>query len=402
MEQTRRRLYLIIWLLLFAMGLLTGAITPYIGPIAVQRFHASGLVVGTLFAATAAVSMVAGPLTGLITDRMGSRKRMIVGGTVVVALGMLALSQANSAPAMLAALVCIAVGGVGMPLLFAVVGDVSWMFDAGEPRSGVTTTVRMGYALGFALGAPLGGVIAQSWGYATVALLVTAGELGLAVAVGFSLPALRPAAHDHAIPTDRVRGLSISLWLFCAAAVLVMMAEQAKLQFFPLRVTQELGMPPGTVGVIFGVQATLELGILPLAGWLADRAGLVPLLLITCLAPVPYVFGLSTATQLPVLLGLQVLGATAVAGYSGLAYVQVQRLAPGREGFALTLYSSGFAAATLATGLLIGGAVQLVGVSGGLRTATLPAFAGWVLMVLVLARRGRGWGLVPPCAPRTP
>ena len=101
--------------------------------------------------------------------------------------------------------------------------------------------------------------------------------------------------------------------------------------------------------------------------------------------PVPYLLGVSSVSNLPVLFALQALEAAAVAGFSGLAYVEAQRQAPGREGFATALYSSGYSAARLATRVLVGSASQLVGVAGGLRLGAVAAFVGWGLLLVVVA-----------------
>jgi MFS family permease len=144
-------------------------------------------------------------------------------------------------------------------------------------------------------------------------------------------------------------GLPRPLLRFRLAGMLVLMGEQAKSQF----------LPPADVGPLAGAQAALELLMVPPAGRLADRIGLAPVLAITFL-PVPYLLGVGTATSLPLLAGLQPLEAAAVAG------------------FGIGLYSAGWAAATLATGLPTAGAAQLVGSGAGLR---LGALTGWGLLL---------------------
>jgi SET family sugar efflux transporter-like MFS transporter len=161
--------------------------------------------------------------------------------------------------------------------------------------------------------------------------------------------------------------------------MLVMMGEQTKSQF----------LPPGDVGLLAGAQALLELITMPVAGRLADRIGLAPVLAITFFLTVPYRLGVSTTTNLPLLVGLQLLEAAAVAGFNGLAYVEAQRRAPGQEGFGISLYSSGFPAATLATGLLIGGTSHVVGIAAGLRLGALVALVGWGLLLGTLRFDGR-------------
>lgn len=381
------RIYVVCWALLFGMGMVGGGVYTYVGPMAAQRFGASALLIGLIFAASAIASMVGGPAAGLITDRIGGRKSAVVAGLSLGGLGTLGVGASGNALALLAAMLCSAIGGIGMPLLLAYVGDAA-RAEAGEgaaPRTGTTMVVRIGFALGFAAGAPLGGLAAQEWGYAAPALSAGVMQFGLAAAAFLALPSGRGGTAGLARPLP-TRGVPASLVLFCLAGILVMMGEQAKSQFLPLRLTQQLHLPPTEVGLLFGAQAAMELAILPLAGYLADRIGLAPALLITFSMPAFYLLGVSTATSVPVLFGLQLLEAAAVAGFSGLAYVQAQRLAPGREGFGVALYSSGFSAARLATGLVVGSASQVVGIAGGLRVGAVAALFGWLLLLVALRR----------------
>jgi MFS family permease len=102
--------------------------------------------------------------------------------------------------------------------------------------------------------------------------------------------------------------------MFCLAGTLVMISDQAKTQFLPLRLTQQLHLQPSSIGLLFGFQAVLELLTMPLTGRLADRLGMTPVLLITFALPIPYLLGVSSATSLGPLFALQILQASAVAG----------------------------------------------------------------------------------------
>jgi SET family sugar efflux transporter-like MFS transporter len=303
---------------------------------------------------------------------------------------MLVMSQANSVAVGILGMVCTSLGGISMGLLLASAGDVARNHDASsgeQPGSGVMSLVRMGFALGFVAGAPLGGIVAQAVGYSGLLSMIGISLLAAAGAALLVLPATgaKPPAHDRLVP---VRGSLGPLAIFCLAGMLVMISDQAKLQFLPLRMTQQLHLSPSTVGLLFGVQALLELIAMPLAGRIADTIGLAPVLLVTFALPVPYMLGVSSTTNVSLLFALQALQATAVAGFQALAFVQAQALAPGREGFATMLYGSGFSASGLVAGLLVGSAAQQVGIAGSLRLSIVPVVIGWMLLAVVLRRRG--------------
>jgi hypothetical protein len=62
-------------------------------------------------------------------------------------------------------------------------------------------------------------------------------------------------------------------------------------------------------------------------------------------------------------------------------------LAPGREGFATTLYGAGFSASQFAAGLLVGGMAQWAGIAGSLRLCAVPVALGCLVLLVALRRR---------------
>ncbi len=374
------------WGLLFGLGLAIGAMSPYLGPWAAQQLGASSLSIGVMYACSAVGTMVGGPLVGLLTDRSGSRKSAIVCSMVVGGVSTLWLSRSRTVAVALVGMLGASAGGIAMPLLLVDAVNLATLGTGTTQKrsgSGPMSFVRMGFSLGFATGAPLGGVVAGAVGY--VDLITVTGLLLLALAglAWWLVPASSaPAARRERTPASLVS--MAPLLLLCLSGMLVMLSDQAKSQFLPLRLTQQVHLPPSTIGLIFGVQAVLELASMPLSGWLADAIGLGPVLVATFALPVPYLLAVSVATSTPALLALQIIQATAVAGFESLAFVQAQRLAPGREGFATSLYGSGFSASQLVAGLLVGATAQQAGIAGALRLSAVPVMLGCLLLVAVL------------------
>ncbi|HEY8746212.1 MAG TPA: MFS transporter [Chloroflexota bacterium] len=182
-ERPGQSLGVLCWGLLFGLGLAMSGVFTYIGPMAVQRFGASPFLVGLLFASSAAVGVVTSPLAGLLTDRLGGRKGVIVTDLLLGGLGLLGMGLSPSAPSMLVTMLCSSFAYGAMPLLLAFLGAALRIAEEGTPRSGATMLVRMGYTLGWSMGAPLGELAARAWGYASLALAYdSAGELRSAVA----------------------------------------------------------------------------------------------------------------------------------------------------------------------------------------------------------------------------
>gem|GEM_PF-2089219 len=395
------RLVLLFWAYLFCLGLAMGGMTPYVGPWASQQLGASAQLIGILFACGAVGAMVGGPLLGMVTDRTGRRKGITICCLGLGGLGMLIMSQAHTVAIAILGMLGSSAGGICMGLLLVAAGDAVRHANptrTGRPDSGSMSFVRMGFSLGFVAGAPLGGVLAQALGYPGLLAVLGISQVAIAAMALFVLPETGERAqgsHEEGV----ARGSLRPLVLFCLAGLLVMISDQAKTQFLPLRLTDELHMLPSTVGLLFGFQAMIELGTMPLAGLIADKIGLAPVLMVTFALPIPYLLVVSSTSNLAVLFALQVVQATAVAGFLALAFVQAQALAPGREGFATTLYGAGFSASRFAAGLLVGSMAQGVGVAGSLQLSAVPVLLGCLLLAISLRRPATAAGAVPGAGP---
>ena len=249
--------------------------------------------------------------------------------------------------------------------------------------------VRMGYSLGYAAGAPLGGLAAQAWGYAALAIGAGILMVGYVAVALFLLPNVRPAPARQGAPAAR-RGLPWPLLVFCLAGLLVIMGEQAKSLFLPLRITQGLHLPPADFGLLAGAQAALELLTMPLVGRLADRLGMAPMhgdhLLLAGALPARRQHG-----DRPAAAGRAAQCWRRPPWPASTAWPTSRRSGsrPGQEGLGISLYASSWAAATLASGLLIGATAQVVGIDAGLRLGALAALVGWVLLLVTLRAQRR-------------
>jgi len=135
----------------------------------------------------------------------------------------------------------------------------------------------------------LAGLIASSWGWRGAFVTLALPTLALGLIVFVLLGRLAPLGarahvpHDSALPEPEAAswGAIVPLvTLSCLGAALVGSA----ISFLPLLATDTLGVPAATAAVVVAVVNSPGIYISPLAGWLSDRIGRIPLLVAVSLA----------------------------------------------------------------------------------------------------------------------
>ena len=119
---------------------------------------------GVALMAMQVAGMIAGPIAGVWSDRVGRRPVVLAGLTVATAV-IAALTLAGSGPLFIAGIAVL-----GFALFAARPVIHSWLMDLTPPRlGGSATSVMFGTQSGLSvLVAPVGGLIADTWGLAAV------------------------------------------------------------------------------------------------------------------------------------------------------------------------------------------------------------------------------------------
>jgi MFS family permease len=165
-------------------------------------FAASGLGVariGVLVALYPAVWGIGQMLTGWLSDRWG-RKRLIVSGMLVQALGIALVAGASGFAAWAVAAVLMGAGtAMVYPTLLAVIGDVAhpaW-------RARAVGVYRLWRDIGYAVGALAAGVTADVFGLRAAIWLVAAVTAASGVVVALRMyETCRPVPRGVAAPTE--------------------------------------------------------------------------------------------------------------------------------------------------------------------------------------------------------
>ncbi len=170
-----------------------GIVVPILGRYA-ERFGASGLQVGLLFAAFSFAQFVFSPLLGRLSDRIG-RKPVIIISLVGTAVGSFVTGAANVLWLLFAGRIIDGASGGSLSVAQAAVADIA----PEEQREKLIGMLGAAFGVGFVLGPALGGLAAL--GGPHVPFYVAAALAGInAVAALIRLPETKrevPAVREH-------------------------------------------------------------------------------------------------------------------------------------------------------------------------------------------------------------
>ncbi len=260
-------------------------------PVYADMLGASTTAVGLLFALYAVGLLLATPVLGVLSDRIGRRRPMLVGSFGLTA-ATITFALADNYPLLVTArflqgVAAAAVWTAGV----ALVADVTDSRHLGKTMGIVMACM----SVGLIVGPPAGGILEQVGGLRMPFVVVTVAAVlsGLAqflfahdvrgardVAGRGSVTARmrgrhrrRPASHRRGSAVARVRVLladpalrSTVIAVFLASCAMSMLEA-----ILPLDLTGRLSAGPAAVGVVFGAAALVHGATSPLVGALADR-----------------------------------------------------------------------------------------------------------------------------------
>lgn len=179
-------------------------------PIA-ESLRVSIAAAGQAMTAYAISTALLAPLTLMLTGRW-SRRRVLVFGLVLFALGNLVGALADGLATLLAGRVLMGIGAVFTP----VAGGIAVALAAPEQRGRALSLVFLGFSLSYVIGTPLGAWIGLSLGWRWPLALVALAALAVAAALRALLP------RDLAASGTQLAGLTDLLLRPAVAAVLVL------------------------------------------------------------------------------------------------------------------------------------------------------------------------------------
>lgn len=368
------------------VGLATAMAMPYLTLFLTDEVKVDGTRQAVFLAASPVAAVLANTLFGRLSDRLPSRRGLMVVTALLGGAGACANAFSRDYWVLLAVAVTLtASGGTLMSQMFAYSREV---LD-GHPQVALTiSALRSIFSLAWVAGPPVAAVVLAGfsftgvWSFSAVLYLLSAltvlatprrhAATAPADAAG---PGPAPACADPAdvvvaqglagdtdADTDaRVPAVHVPrllLWSTLAAFVLARCAGNLSVQALSLYTTRELHGTVANAGLLLGVCAALEIPLMLGLGVLSAKVPLQRLLVIGAVCGVAYMGLAVVATDLWQLVLGQLLNATVIAATTGLGITYVQDLVPGSPGRGSALFANTFAVGNVLAGPVLGAAQE--------------------------------------------
>ena len=349
--------------------------------------------VGILIALYGLVNAALQPVMGALSDRLGKRKPLILGGLLIMGLSTFSFIFAGRFTDLL---LLRALQGIGVALTIR--ASMAVMATATTRRTrggsmGVYSTMRM---LGFAIGPLIGGALYVQTGFnvafvvGTVAILTGAGMVQLWV---HDQPVSKPAqSRSRSKPRFRIldRELVTAGIIGAAVATLIIAIDFSMLTALETQVNARLDQTALAFGVAFSALMVSRLIFQVPLGRLSDRIGRKPLITACLILIAPAIALLGKALTTQQLIWLCVFQGIASAAVAAPAFAVAADMAKaGGEGLQMSVITMGFglgiAIGPLLAGVLAVSSYELPFLLGGL----ISLIGAWVVFHYVPETVGR-------------
>lgn len=374
------------------LGFATSLAGPYLPLFAAEKAHMSPFVVGVFMSLLAVSSILVSLQLGRVSDRLPSRKPVVLLAAAAAVSGYLLLTATTNAWVLcLIAVVFLGTGAAAFPQLFAFARSRLGGVSSDVAEQGLTT-LRSVFSLAWVVGPGVGALVVSGLGFRGL-FAVTALLYLLAAVVVFRSGSGQPTPERVKVATASGPGAPPAsappLALIVTSFVLYGTSLAMGSISLPLYVTRELGGTTTDVGLLVGLCALLEIPVMLSFVFLPRRFSNQTLIVFAFGVFVAYFALIWLAHGLGLLLVAQLIRAIVIAIAASLGMAYFHDLLPGRVGVATTLFVNTTAAGSMLAGLVSGAFAQLFGYrSVFLLCAALTACA-WVLLLAASRRAVR-------------
>lgn len=307
-------------------------------PLYAREFGVSRTAAGGLISAFAIARFIFDPAGGVLSDRFGARRVMLV-GALVLAVSSVAAALAPNYGTLFASRV---LEGFGSAAFANAAMHSIVVITPIERRGRAMAIYQTGLLGGISIGPIIGGYAADLGDFATPFWIYAGVGLVLAAVVWFGIDDVE----SEPVPlrtvyraSGRLLRTPAYLALLVVAFAIFVMRSGAQITLLPLYGGEELGLDEPQIGLLIAVAAVMMLLVVNPGGWLVDRVGRRPVLigglLATAIAVGSYGFARSFGTLLLVSVGFGV-----AAAFMGIPPPTLagDLAPPGAEGASVGLY----------------------------------------------------------------
>lgn len=236
-------------------------------PLYAERFGATPLTIGILFAVYSLAQLIMSPLWGRLSDRIGRRSVLLV--TIAgSAIGSLMLGLAGSLIGLFLGRILDGASGASVAVARATVADLA----SPENRPRLMGLLGAAFGLGFVVGPAIGGLAALVGPSAPFFVAATISALNFIVA-WFRLVETKPFDQD-VVKESKVRQVGFDAWRLIALTFVGVTAFSAFEVTFALLGDARLGLTESTIAWLFaGVGLVLVLTQVGLIGPVSEKFG---------------------------------------------------------------------------------------------------------------------------------
>lgn len=354
-----------IYALFFIVGVVGALVLPTLSVFLAKEIGVRPLLVGIPFAGIALAGIFYNQWIGQWSDTLRDRRPLVAGfcfiGTLSCAI--FALSR-NYYLVAATAIFLFSLSMVSFSQMLAYSLDYAARNVPTERIPLFNAIVRAQIAFAWVAGPPAGFLLAGYWGFTFAYGVAT----GLFAVVGLASLKLLPRldARESAIKEGKnAEAIAIPLapltpqvkrsLLFCLVGFSLMWgANNAYLISLPLHLKDNLDIGTSWSGWIMGTCAFLEVPFMLMAGYLAARVKLLPMLRFAGAAALILYSGVFFASHLWQLFVLQIFNAIFIGVLAGLGVSVIQDMLPGRSGSASALYTNTTHMGNLLSSLMVG------------------------------------------------
>ena len=375
---------------IFALGLASSSALPYLPLFAVKAAHMTPLQLGLFLTSISLCSILISTLIGRWSDRLPSRRPLVLLSLLSAACAYLLLNTTTSYPLLLLiGGLLLGTGASAFPQLFAY-ARVQLQPAGPEATQHGLTTLRSMFSLAWVAGPLLGAVAAGGLHFRRPVCLHRrrfracrpAGAARRAAAPPHPARAPRrsrprtAAPHTNPVTARQLQLIALGFVLYATA---LSMGSSA----LPLYVTQTLGGGSQQVGFVVGLCALLEIPVMLSFVLRPRRISPASMMVVGFGLLAGYVLMVALSSSFWMLALAQLLRAVAIAISAGLGMAYFQDLMPGRVGASTTLFANTSNAGSVLAGALFGGWAQLFGYHSvfGLCAALATLACGLMLYV---------------------
>lgn len=374
----------------FITGLAIAFLVPVLSVFLTDELQVRPLLVGLFFTANAIAGIVVGQILAHYSDRMTTRKPLIIfcGLAGVVGSLLYAYDRHYLVLATVGVLLMSICGSI-TPQLYALARE----YTDSQNKIAVTfsTVMRAQFSLAWVIGPPLAFFIIARFTFANLFTGVALLYVMCAGIIYLKLPSL--PKKQISTPANKISMLQNKpLLLLFMGSFFMWTCNSMYLITMPVYISKLLHWPQNEAGWLMGLAAGLEIPVMLLAGKYSQRWGNDRLLIISAVAAILFYVVLMSTQNMQLLFAAQLLNATFIGIIAGIGMTVFQDLMPGYAGQASTLFSNSIRCGGIISGTLAGVITEYWGYHGVFLCAFILAVISFV--IILAFRKSHHIGLV--------